>query len=286
LQNIYILTPSQISILKDIQDCLDHVLGLNPTPLRLDWDSDDYDSEDLDGDLESSELDDSNEPSVNIGPTSTIHRGTHFLKEEEALEAFREGFDFHEYSSELLTRLSDQLFNFLVTTMEKEVIGQFDHELLAFTAIMSMDFRDKAFKAPGVIAQAYSALIYYFQLVVVEAASAGAQSGDQSGVQSTRQSGAQSTRNSGAQSHDQSAAQSTRHSGAQSTRNSGAQSHDQSAAQSTRHSDSQSRDQSAAQSTRHSGAQSTRNSGAQSTRNSGAQSADQLGVQSGKQSGD
>ena len=124
MQNIYILTPSQILILKDIQACLDQLLGLNPTPLALDWDSDDYDSEDLGSDLETGELDDSNEPLVNIGPTSTIGQQPHFPNEDEALDAFFEGFNFHDYSSELLTRLSEQLLNFLVTTMQKEVTGQ------------------------------------------------------------------------------------------------------------------------------------------------------------------
>ena len=57
--------------------------------------------------------------------------------------------------------------------MQKEVIGQFDHELITFHAIWAMNFQTRSFKSPSLISQAYSAMVYIFQLVIIEASSTG-----------------------------------------------------------------------------------------------------------------
>jgi hypothetical protein len=132
----------------------------------LDIDSDDYDSEVPEDDDEAP-----HETWPGSGQVTHLGPRTSRESEQKAQEAFLEQFDFHDYSSEVITRLAGDLLEFLVSTLEKDAISQFDHELITFNAIIAMDFHAKSFKSPGVISQAYSALIYLFQLVVVEAAS-------------------------------------------------------------------------------------------------------------------
>lgn len=93
--------------------------------------------------------------------------------EQKALDHFLKHFDFKNYPRDLVLRLSNHLLDLLISTMQKEVIGQFDHELITFHAIWAMNFQTRSFKSPSLISQAYSAMVYIFQLVIIEASSTG-----------------------------------------------------------------------------------------------------------------
>ena len=134
------------------------------TPFTDQDDNDDSDDEDpnLEDDIDS--------PSSQVASAVALDRSRF---EEKALTSFLAGFDFKDYSPDLILELSNYLLDFLISTIQKEVIGQFDHELITFNAIYAMEFEAKSFKSPGLVSQAYSAIIYIFQLIIVEASSLG-----------------------------------------------------------------------------------------------------------------
>jgi hypothetical protein len=127
---------------------------------------DNDDSDDEDPNLE----DEIDSPSSQVASAVALDRSRF---EEKALTSFLAGFDFQDYSSDLVMELSTYLLDFLISSIQKEVIGQFDHELITFHAAYAMELEAKSFKSPGLISQAYSAIIYIFQLIVVEASSLG-----------------------------------------------------------------------------------------------------------------
>jgi hypothetical protein len=152
-----------------IQTTLNALLCHPHAPIQLfHEDSDDYDSDGVpDEPTLSSEL---TEPvwEWDAPPAQAIVPRPQHASEAAALEAFNQGFAYGDYAPQLIHQLSKQLLEFLTTTMEKVAESAFDHELLSFLAVSSMDFHAKAFKAPGLLAQDHSALIYYFQLVLIE----------------------------------------------------------------------------------------------------------------------
>jgi hypothetical protein len=161
-------------MLNQIQQCIHQLESQDSTPITLfDEDNEDYDSDDEDPNLED-DLD--SQPSQ---PTSQVTLGQPRSQvnpeglENKALDHFLEQFDFKNYSKDLVIKLSSHLLDLLISTIQKEVIGQFDHELITFHAIWAMNFQTKSFKPPSLISQAYSAMIYIFQLIVIEASSIG-----------------------------------------------------------------------------------------------------------------
>jgi hypothetical protein len=167
-------------MLKEIQSSLDQMLGQDSASILLVEDSDDdYDSDIMSegADLSTEatdqepawEYEESSTAGPIAGPIAGPRSAMQFSSEDLAIEHMLENFDFQHYASRAVIQLSGQLLQFLISTLQKEAELQFDHELLAFLAMISMDFKAKSFKAPGVVAQAYSAMIYYFQLVIIEA---------------------------------------------------------------------------------------------------------------------
>jgi hypothetical protein len=122
----------------------------------LEASSDDYDSDDS-----------ASEPET--ASTTTATTSTSKL-EPAALSEYIDKFNFQIYSKQSISKLSQLLLYFFILTMKKDATNQFDHELLSYVSLISMDQQAKSFKAPGHIAQAYSAIIYYFQCIVIEAA--------------------------------------------------------------------------------------------------------------------
>jgi hypothetical protein len=147
-------------ILEGIEQSLNHLITNSPNAAEEAEESDDYDSE-----LEEEE---ESEPN--------LHQGQRTGDEDTALKEFEEKFNFLQYPPNWIVRLGKNMIEFLACSLRKEAIGAFDHELIAFSAIISMDFHTKTFKSPGVISQAYSAIIYCFQLVAIEVSSQGEQS--------------------------------------------------------------------------------------------------------------
>ena len=157
----------QIDILNHIQHALHKLESQESNQITLFTDSDDNDdSGDEDPNLE----EDIDNPPSQVANIVALNQSKF---EEKALTSFLGGFDFKDYSPDLIIELSGYLLDFLISSIQKEVVGQFDHELITFHTIYAMDFEAKSFKSPGLISQAYSAMIYIFQLIVVEASSIG-----------------------------------------------------------------------------------------------------------------
>ena len=156
----------QIDMLNHIQHAVQKLESQGSNQIAPFTDGDDND----DSDDEDPNLDDDLNSSSHVASAVALDRAKF---EEKALTSFLGGFDFKDYSQDLVIELSNYLLDFLISIIQKEVIGQFDHELVTFHAIYAMDMEAKSFKSPGLISQAYSSMIYIFQLIVVEASSLG-----------------------------------------------------------------------------------------------------------------
>ena len=157
-----------------IQQCIHRLEGQDSTPISLfDENDEDYDSDDEDPNLEDDLGSQPNQLTSQVTLGRSGSQANPPGQEEKALEDFLEQFDFKKYSKDLVIKLSSHLLDLLISTIQKEVIGQFDHELITFHAIWAMNFETKSFKSPSLISQAYSAMVYIFQLVIVEASSIG-----------------------------------------------------------------------------------------------------------------
>ena len=155
-----------------IQQCIHRLEGQDSTPISLfDENDEDYDSDDEDPNLEDDLGSQPNQLTSQVTLGRSGSQANPPGQEEKALEDFLEQFDFKKYPKDLVIKLSSHLLDLLVSTIQKEVIGQFDHELITFHAIWAMNFETKSFKSPSLISQAYSAMVYIFQLVIVEASS-------------------------------------------------------------------------------------------------------------------
>jgi hypothetical protein len=156
-----------LTLLQDIQATLDRLLEDSTTTIQLfEDDSDNYDSDGLPEDIEiSSEPAETawewDEPTQSAAPSQ-------YPSEAEALKSIQKDFTYGDYHPGQFQQLGEQLLDFLITTMQKDSHHALDHELLSFLAIHSMDFDTQSFKSPGLVGQGHSALIYYFQLMIIE----------------------------------------------------------------------------------------------------------------------
>ena len=137
--NLYKLTNLQISTLQKINALLEKMPTTSTSQEYLEASSDDYDSDDLASESE----------------TTTTHYTTTLKTEKAALSEYIEKFNFQIYSKQSIFKLSQLLLDLLILTMKKEATNQFDHELLSYLLLISMDQQDQSFKAPGLCAQAY-----------------------------------------------------------------------------------------------------------------------------------